>query len=61
VLPRPKYNARSAERELGELLRDEGYATRAAEVGEIVRGENGAETACDLIEKMLTNEARSTV
>ena len=53
TLPRPKYNARSAERELGELLRGENYKTNAAAVGEIVRGENGAQTACDLIEKML--------
>ena len=51
VLPRPKYNARSAERELGELLRDENYSARAAEVGEIVRNENGTETACDLLER----------
>jgi MGT family glycosyltransferase len=53
VLPRAKYNARSAERELGELLSDRSYEARAAEVGEVVRREKGAETACDLIEKML--------
>ncbi len=51
VLPRAKYNARTAERELGELLRGESYKARAAEVGEIVRRERGAEAACDLIER----------
>jgi UDP:flavonoid glycosyltransferase YjiC (YdhE family) len=53
MLPRTKYNARSAERELGELLNNASYAARAAEAGEIVRNENGAKTACDLIEKTL--------
>jgi rhamnosyltransferase subunit B len=51
VLPRPKYNARAAARELGALLNGAGYARRAAETGEIVRGEDGAATACDLIER----------
>ena len=50
VLPRAKFDGRSAERELGELLHDQSYSVRAAEVGEIVRSENGAATACDLIE-----------
>ncbi|HEY9286177.1 MAG TPA: nucleotide disphospho-sugar-binding domain-containing protein, partial [Pyrinomonadaceae bacterium] len=56
VLPRPKYDARSAERELGELLRGGSYEARAAEAGGIVRGENGTQTACDLIEKVLRTE-----
>jgi rhamnosyltransferase subunit B len=53
VLPRAKFDARSAERELGGLLNDASYAERAAEVGRVVRGERGAETACDLIERVL--------
>jgi len=36
---------------LRELLRDQGYARRAAEVGAAVRGENGTQTACDEIER----------
>jgi rhamnosyltransferase subunit B len=51
VLPRPKYSATTAERELRVMLNDQNYATRAAEVGEIVRSEKGAEAACDLIER----------
>jgi UDP:flavonoid glycosyltransferase YjiC (YdhE family) len=61
VLPRPKYNARSAARELGELLSAEGYRTRAAEVGEVVRGEDGANAACDLIERELVQQPRADV
>jgi UDP:flavonoid glycosyltransferase YjiC (YdhE family) len=60
VLPRPKYNARSAERELGALLNDQSYAARAAEVGEIVRNENGAVSACDLIEREMFGIERPT-
>jgi rhamnosyltransferase subunit B len=56
TLPRTKYNARSAERELRALLTDQSYGARASEVGEIVRSENGAATACDLLEKVLSTQ-----
>src|SRR5205085_3584036 len=42
VLPRPKYNAQNAARELSKLLDEPSYAMRAAEVGKIVQGEDGA-------------------
>jgi rhamnosyltransferase subunit B len=53
TLPRAKFDAHAARRELGALLDDARYAERAAEVGRVVRSERGAETACDLIERML--------
>ena len=40
--PRPRYTATTAITELQALLNDQSYAERAAEVGEIVRQENGA-------------------
>ncbi|MCA1616582.1 MAG: hypothetical protein LC800_21310 [Acidobacteria bacterium] len=56
TLPRPKYNATSAARELKLLLNEPGYATRAAEAARIVQSERGTETACDLLEKVLRTE-----
>ncbi len=53
MLPRSKYNAASAARELRALLADESYTTRAAEVGRRVRAENGASAAADAIEEVL--------
>src|SRR5205085_3600156 len=53
VLPRPKYNATTATRELSKLLDEPSYAMRAAEVGKIVQGEDGARAACDAIEEVL--------
>jgi UDP:flavonoid glycosyltransferase YjiC (YdhE family) len=52
-LPRARYNARRAERELRRLLEDPAYATRAAEVGRRLRAENGVANACDRIEELL--------
>ncbi|HEV2765883.1 MAG TPA: glycosyltransferase [Pyrinomonadaceae bacterium] len=52
-LPRARYNARRAERELRQLLDDESYARNAAEVGRRIRQENGVKTACDLMEELL--------
>ena len=54
TIPRTKYNAATAARELKALLNETSYAERATEVGRIVRGEDGTRTACDLIETMLT-------
>ncbi len=52
-LPRPKYNRESAARELRRMLDDKSYAERAAEVGGIVRREDGAAAASDAIEEIL--------
>ncbi|MDT5261224.1 MAG: rhamnosyltransferase subunit [Acidobacteriota bacterium] len=54
MLPRSKYNAASAERELRSLLADESYTTRAADVGRQVRAEDGAAAAADAIEDILS-------
>ena len=53
VLPRPKYNAANATRELDRLLSDESYATKAHEIGRRVQTEDGARTAADAIEEVL--------
>ena len=53
MLPRSKYNAASAARELRALLTDGSYTTRAAEVGRQVRAEDGAVAAADAIEEVL--------
>ncbi|HKQ53039.1 MAG TPA: nucleotide disphospho-sugar-binding domain-containing protein [Pyrinomonadaceae bacterium] len=53
TLARKKYTAANVVRELERLLNDETYAERAAAVGEIVRGEDGARTAADEIEKFI--------
>ena len=53
VLPRPRYSAKSAITELRGLLDDARYAERAAEIGGIVRQENGARAAADEIERAL--------
>ena len=53
MLPRSKYDAASAARELRAMLTDESYTSRAAEVGRQVRSENGAVAAADAIEEVL--------
>ncbi|HEY3103131.1 MAG TPA: glycosyltransferase, partial [Pyrinomonadaceae bacterium] len=53
VLPRPRYNAKSAVRELRMLFDDASHEERAAEVGRVVREEQGARVAVDEIEKAL--------
>lgn len=52
-IPRERYNATAAAREIAALLRDTSYADRAAEVGARVRAETGLTTACDLLEELL--------
>jgi UDP:flavonoid glycosyltransferase YjiC (YdhE family) len=54
VLPRPRYNAESATRELRLLLEDPKNSEAAAKVGETVREEQGARVAADEIEKVLS-------
>jgi rhamnosyltransferase subunit B len=53
VLPRPRYNAETATRELRILLDTPSYGEAAARVAEIVRAERGAAVAVDEIEKTL--------
>src|SRR5215210_6236934 len=53
MLPRAKYNAATAARELRAILSDESYTTRAAGVGKQVRSEDGASAAADAIEEVL--------
>lgn len=53
VLPRPRYNAETAVRELRALLDDPSHAESALRVGEVVRQEQGARVAADEIEKVL--------
>jgi MGT family glycosyltransferase len=53
VVPRRDYNTRTATRALQRLLEDESYAARAAEAGRVVQSEDGARTACDLIEEKM--------
>jgi rhamnosyltransferase subunit B len=52
-LPRDRYNATTATRELRQLLSDPRYAAKAAEIGRRVRAEDGAKTASDAIEEHL--------
>lgn len=56
LLPRPRYCEKSAETELKALLGDERYAERAAEIGRMVRQENGAGAAADAIEMVLAEK-----
>jgi len=53
VLPRPRYNAKTAVHELRMLLDDQSYSDRATEVGKAVSQEQGACVAADEIEKVL--------
>jgi len=53
ALPRRRYDARSAARELRALLGDGGHAARAAEVGHEVRSEDGAAAAVDAVERVM--------
>ena len=55
-LPRPRYNAASATKELASLLGERSYSIRAGEVGLQVQKENGAAAAADAIESLLTTE-----
>lgn len=56
TLPRTKYRAARVAKELDMLFSMPDYATRANEIGELVRRENGAAAASDLIEQVLHGE-----
>ncbi len=53
ILPRPRYNAESAIRELRLLFENQSYSAAASRVGDVVRQEDGARAAADEIEKVL--------
>lgn len=53
TLPRAKYNGRRVAKELDMLLTMPDYATKANEIGKLLRRENGAAVASDLIEQVL--------
>lgn len=54
ALPRPRYSVTTATTELRALLNDQNYAARSAEIGAVVRQENGASAAANAIERVLT-------
>lgn len=58
TLPRKRYKAARVLEELRELVDNPAYARRAAEIGARVRGERGAERACEEIEKQLLESER---
>lgn len=53
TIPRKQYVAERVVRQLGELLGNPSYAAKAAEIGAIIRAEDGVNVACDAIEKQL--------
>jgi UDP:flavonoid glycosyltransferase YjiC (YdhE family) len=60
TLPRPQYRAARVAKELDILLTKPEHATRARETGRLLRKENGAAVAADLLEQVLKNEAGPT-
>jgi UDP:flavonoid glycosyltransferase YjiC (YdhE family) len=56
TLARPDYKGERVAKELDRLLGMPDYADRADEIGRRLRGENGAATACDLIEQTLQGD-----
>ena len=59
MIPRPRYNSKNAIKELGALLENPDYATKALEVGKQVQSENGASSAADAIEEVLATKTIS--
>jgi UDP:flavonoid glycosyltransferase YjiC (YdhE family) len=62
TLPRPKYKATRVAAELDMLLTKSNYATKAFDVGKLLRREDGPGVASDLIEQVLqgTKSVRAT-
>jgi rhamnosyltransferase subunit B len=54
TIPRLRYTAAAAQRDLRALLEEPAYGRRAAEVAATVRSEHGTAAACDAIERALT-------
>ncbi len=57
-IARQKYIAQGVAREIAQLLSDRSYAARASEIATRVLVEHGANTACDLLERLLGKQAR---
>jgi len=53
TISREQYSASRVVKELSELLENPTYAAKAAEIGQIIRAEDGIAVACDAIEKQL--------
>jgi rhamnosyltransferase subunit B len=53
TISRQQYSASRVAKELSKLIETPSYAIKAAEVGQIVRAENGVEVACNAIERLL--------
>jgi UDP:flavonoid glycosyltransferase YjiC (YdhE family) len=53
TITRAQYSVDRVSRELSALLTDASYASRAARVADLVRGERGTATACDAIEQAI--------
>lgn len=53
TISRKQYSASRVAKELGELLSDPGYVAKAADIGKVIRGEDGVSMACDAIEKLI--------
>jgi rhamnosyltransferase subunit B len=53
TISRKHYSAVRVARDLRELLDNPKYATKAAEIGQIIRSENGVVLACNAIERLL--------
>jgi UDP:flavonoid glycosyltransferase YjiC (YdhE family) len=53
TIDRDSYNAENATFEIGKLLGELSYHAKAQEVKSIIAGENGTQSACDAIEKVL--------
>ncbi len=53
TIPRKKYSASRATKELRELLDNPRYTAKAAEIGQSVQAENGVCVVCNQIEKQL--------
>ena len=61
AIPRERYNANTAGREIQALLQDKNYHRRAREIGARVRSENGVVAACDLLVRLLPQKHGATV
>lgn len=56
TISRKHYSVSRVTKELGELLGNPSYATKAAAIGRLVQAENGVAIACDAIEAQLQKE-----
>jgi len=55
-IPAERYDARRATSAIAELVRDGACAERARGIAERMRAETGVQTACDAIERLLSEE-----